>query len=304
VKYRLFNFGDPVARQAMIDLMSDLITQEGIDIYRQDCNFSLSPFWDQADTSDRQGITQIRYVQGLLEFWDELRRRHPQLMLDIVQRGDLDSIARGVDLSRADYPIFPEADPIANQLGTEGLAYWRPHFGTVLEMRPNENYRLRSGFAPGLSFALFNVSGTRDQVGKFIPPDFPFDWLRGEITLLKKARPYYYGDYYPMLPCSGNISCDTEADKEQSADFEWAAWQFNRTDQGDGMVQAFRRTKNEEPSKTVLLRALDASAKYLITDSDGGASSTLSGEELMHQGLRIEIKDKPGAAILFYQKAK
>jgi alpha-galactosidase len=89
VKFRMFDFGNPAAREYMIDSMSELIDQQGIDIYRQDCNFALAPFWTQADTVDRQGITQIRYVEGLLEFWDGLRRRHPQLILDIVQRGDL-----------------------------------------------------------------------------------------------------------------------------------------------------------------------------------------------------------------------
>ena len=148
---------------------------------------------------DRQGITQIRYVEGLLEFWDELRRRHPQLILDIVQRGDLESISRAVDLSRADYPVSPDADPIGNQLSTEGLAYWRPHYGTLLQMRPRDNYHFRSGFAPGLSFALFNVAGTKDQIGSFIPADFPFDWLRTQVAQLKRVRPYYYGDYYPLL---------------------------------------------------------------------------------------------------------
>lgn len=293
VRFRLFNFGDPVAREAMVNLISNLITEEGIDIYRQDCNFALSPFWAQADTRDRRGITQIRYVEGLLEFWDELRHRHPQLILDIVQRGDLDSISRGVDLTRADYPVSPDADPMGNQVATEGLAYWRPHFGTVLEIRPRDNYDFRSGFAPGLSFALFNGAGTKDQVGKFIPPDFPFDWLRDQIALLKRARPYYYGDYYPILPCSANIDCDTSG-QEQSADFEWAAWQFNRPDQGDGMIQAFRRVKNGESSKNLVLRGLDAGANYVITDSENEASAPISGADLMQQGLRVEVGENPG----------
>ncbi len=167
VKFRLFDFGNPAARQFMIDSMSDLITKEGIDIFRQDCNFALAPFWAQADSIDRQGMTQIRYVEGLLEFWDELRRRHPQLILDIVQRGDLESISRAVDLSRADYPVSPDADPIGNQISTEGLAYWRPHYGTLLQMRPRDTYHFRSGLAPGLAFALFNVAGTKGSGRQF-----------------------------------------------------------------------------------------------------------------------------------------
>jgi alpha-galactosidase len=302
VKWRLFNFGDPAARRFMTDLMSDIIDKEGIDVFRQDCNFAPAPFWAQADTRDRQGIAQIRYVEGLLQFWDELRRRHPQLMLDLVQRGDLDSIARGIDLSRADYPVSPDADPIGNQVSTEGLAYWRPHFGTIFQIRPRDDYHFHSGFAPGSGFALFNTGGTPQQVGKFIPADFPFDWLRGEIAQLKRARPYYYGDYYPMLPCSSNADCMPGASAEVSAEFEWAAWQFNRPQQGDGMVQAFRRDGNGDDAKRLLLRGLEPGRRYQVTDLEAGTKSTVSGNELMERGLQVKIDKKPGAALLVYER--
>ena len=257
VKFRLFNFGNAAAREYMTNFMSDFITQQGIDIFRQDCNFTLAPLWAQVDTPGRKGITEIRYVEGLLQFWDELRRRHPQLILDIAQRTDLETISRGVDLVPSDYAVSPDADPIANQLSTEGLEYWRPHFGTLLQIRPRDNYQFRSGFAPGMSFALFNVAGTPDEVGSFIPPNFPFDWLRTMIRQLKEVRPYYYGDYYPLLPCSSNSDCVSGQSNERSANFEWAAWQFNRPEQGDGMVQAFRRPQSGESAKDLRLRGLD-----------------------------------------------
>ncbi len=44
----------------MTEAMSDLITKEGIDVFRKDCNFALAPFWAQGDAPDRQGMTQIR----------------------------------------------------------------------------------------------------------------------------------------------------------------------------------------------------------------------------------------------------
>jgi alpha-galactosidase len=304
VKFRMFDFGNPAARQYMIDSMSELIDKQGIDIFRQDCNFALAPFWTQADATDRQGITQIRYAEGLLEFWDELRRRHPQLILDIVQRGDLETISRAVDLSRADYPVSPDADPIGAQVSTEGLAYWRPHFGTLLQVRPNDTYHFRSGMAPGLAFALFNVAGYPNQVGKFIPADFPFDWMRTMVSQLKRIRPYYYGDYYPLLPCSENSDCATDPTRERSAAFEWAAWQFNRPEQGDGLVQAFRRDENDEPAKTLALRGLDPTAKYEVTDLDTKASRTISGRDLTQKGLHVEIKEKRSAAILIYTKVR
>ena len=304
VKFRMFDFGNPAARQFMIDSISDLIDKEGIDVYRQDCNFALTPFWTQNDATDRQGITQIRYAEGLLEFWDGLRRRHPQLILDIVQRGDLETISRAVDLSRADYPVSPDADPIGAQISTEGLAYWRPHFGTLLQVRPRDTYHFRSGMAPGLAFALFNVAGYPNQVGNFIPADFPYDWMRNMVAQLKLVRPYYYGDYYPLLPCSENSDCATNPSKERSAAFEWAASQFNRPEQGDGMVHAFRRDQNGESWKNLPLRGLDLSAKYEVTDLDAQKPSTISGKELMQQGLHVEIEAERGAAIIIYKKIR
>ena len=304
VKFRMFDFGNPVARQYMIDSISDLIDKQGIDVYRQDCNFALAPFWEKNDTTDRQGITQIRYAVGLLEFWDGLRRRHPQLILDIVQRGDLETISRAVDLSRADYPVSPDADPIGAQISTEGLAYWRPHFGTLLQVRPNDTYHFRSGMAPGLAFALFNVAGYPNQVGNFIPADFPYDWMRNMVAQLKLVRPYYYADYYPLLPCSANSDCSTDPSKERSAAFEWAAWQFNRAEQGDGMVQAFRRDEDDETTKDLRLRGLDTAATYEITNLDTKTPTTVSGKELMQQGLHVEIKEKRGAVIIVYRKVR
>jgi alpha-galactosidase len=302
VKFRLFDFGNPAARQYMIDSMSDLIDKQGIDIFRQDCNFALAPFWAQNDASDRQGITQIRYAEGLLEFWDGLRRKHPQLILDIVQRGDLETISRAVDLSRADYPVSPDADPVGAQVSTEGLAYWRPHFGTILQIRARDTYHFRSGFAPGLGFALFNGAGYPNQVGKFIPPDFPFEWMRSMVAQLKLARPYYYGDYYPLLPCSANSDCATDPRLERSAAFEWVAWQFNRPEDGDGMVQVFRRDEAEETVRDLRLRGLDPAATYEVSNLDSLTPTAASGSELMQHGLHVELMEKRTTAVIIYKK--
>jgi alpha-galactosidase len=302
VKYRLFDMGNPTARRYMIDWISEFITQQGIDIYRQDCNFDLSYFWSRADAGDRQGITEIRYVEGLLQFWDELRRKHPLLILDVCQRCDLETMSRALDLTRADYPVSPGADPIAGQMSTQGLVYWRPHFGTCLQTRPRDTYYFRSAASPGLVFSTFNGAGTREQVGKFTPPDYPFDWLRTMVEQLKRVRPYYYGDYYPLSPCSTRGDCTMEGSKERSAAWEWAAWQFNRPEEGDGILQAFRRDKCEEATKTYRLRHLDPSAHYEITNFDVEGSLTRSGKELMEAGLAMEIKDQPGAALIAYKR--
>ncbi len=291
VRFRLFSFGDPEARKWMTDRISMLIADIGIDIYRQDCNFGLAEFWKAADTGTRQGMAEIRYVEGLLEFWDELRRRHPHLVLDITQRGDLETISRGVDLTRSDYTVAPDSDPIGNQAATMGLAHWRPHFGTCIQVRPGDTYHFRSAFCPGLVFSPFNVSGTREQTGSFAAADFPYDWARTMVAQLKRARPHYYGDYYPLTACTLERS-------------QWSGYQMHRPDLREGMVLMLRRPDSPFESGRFRLRGLDADALYTIEDADSGRVARLSGNALVREGLEIRIDEAPGTRLLFYREGK
>ena len=68
-------------------------------------------YWRAADVPDRQGITEIRYVTGLLAYWDELRRRRPDMLIDTCasggRRNDLETLRRAVPLWRSDYAFEP-----------------------------------------------------------------------------------------------------------------------------------------------------------------------------------------------------
>ena len=70
------------------------------------------------------------------------------------------------------------------------------------------------------------------------------------------------------------------------------------------MVQAFRRDENDEPSRNLPLRGLDPAAMYEVTNLDAKSPNTISGNNLMQQGLHVEIKEKRGAAIIIYKKKR
>ena len=75
-------------------------------------------FWRDNDAEDRQGITEIRHVEGYLAYWDELRRRHPEMLIDTCasggRRNDLETLRRAVPLLRSDFqaPVRPAGRPI------------------------------------------------------------------------------------------------------------------------------------------------------------------------------------------------
>jgi len=80
------------------------------------------------------------------------------------------------------------------------------------------------------------------------------------------------------------------------------AWQFNRPESGDGMVQVFRRHDSPYETATYGLRGLEEAASYDVTDIDTGEARRLSGRELIQRGLPVRIVQKPGALVFTYKK--
>ena len=277
---RLLDLGNSEARQWLTDHIDHLLTEQGIDLYRQDFNMDPLEFWRANDAPDRQGITEIRHVTGYLAYWDELRRRHPDMLIDTCasggRRDDLETLRRAVPLWRSDYGYD---DPPAMQDLTYGLAFWVPFFGTGV--RTSNAYSFRSTMAMALGY------GGPDPHDKNI--DFP-----GLVRLASQWRqvaPYFYGDYYPLTPYTTD-------------DGAWMAWQFNRPHTGDGMVQAFRRSKSPFEAARFKLRGLDEGAMYVVRNLDTLGEMRFSGRDLEEQGLPMEIKDQPAAVIVTYEKVK
>ena len=76
------NLGNPAAREWVTETVSALVRDNKLDIYRQDFNMNTLPLWQGNDSSDRQGITEAKYIAGLYLFWDTLRARFPHLIIE------------------------------------------------------------------------------------------------------------------------------------------------------------------------------------------------------------------------------
>jgi alpha-galactosidase len=276
---KLLNLGNPEARQWLTEHVDNLITEQGIDLYRQDFNFDPLSFWRANDAEDRQGITEMGHVTGYLAYWDELRRRHPNILIDTCasggRRNDLETLRRAVPLTRSDYAFD---DPTGMQDLTYGAALWIPFFGTGL--RATEPYSFRSTMEPSLG-----VGPDPRQRG------LAFDLLRRLLAQWRQVADNYYGDYYPLTSYS-------------TANDAWMAWQFDRPESGEGMVQAFRRPNSSIESERFKLRGLDPAARYVVTNLDVSGQTEVTGRELMENGLLISLKAQPDAALIAYQRVK
>jgi alpha-galactosidase len=272
----LVNFGNPEAWKWFVKRVDDLLVSEGIDIYRQDFNMDPLPHWRAKDAADRQGITEIRHVCGLLAFWDELLRRQPGRMFDNCasggRRNDLESMRRGVPYTKSDYAL----EPVGVQCETYGISLWLPYYAATW-MWNEDPYTCRSNMAH-VTGALLKPDDTSH--GKQLPKRLD-EWRKTVVN--------FWGDFWPLTPYS-------------LANNVWLAWQFDRPEVGEGVVQVFRRAENARESARFTLRGLEPNAVYVLTNLDVAGTTVKTGRELMNGGLFVVLKDKPGAAIITYKK--
>ena len=255
----IFRFSDPKAVAWMTDLMAKCIRDWGIDIFRNDRNTNPLPFWQAADSPDRQGITEIRQIEGFYALWDGLLQRFPKLEIDNanwrVTGPDLEAMKRSIgSLTRTEIagPGIPY--PTAEQMGIEELSQWIPLHATLLHADSPYDFRstATTGVAIGLDLQSPYVSSAE---------------LRKGIAEVKEQRPYWLGDFYPLTA----INTDNTA---------WAGWQLHRTDLQAGFVTLFRRPKSTESTKEVMLHGIDPAAQYEVTMAesfDPGPTQILSG---------------------------
>jgi alpha-galactosidase len=282
----LLNLGLPAARQWVTDKVSTLVKDIGLAWYRQDFNMDCLDQWRGNDAPDRQGMTEIRHIEGLYAFWDELRKRHPNLMIDNCASGgrriELELLGRSMPLWRSDYQCQgPTADPIGGQVHTAGLSYWIPLHGTSASAGPMDTYAFRSNLSAALQYWAPAEVATSPAVR---------DWCLAMIRQYKQARPLFYGDYYPLTKTS------TQADT-------WSAIQLHRGDLGQGMLLLLRRAESPFESARFKLGGLVAEASYEFTDADTGKKVTYGGKELM-SGTTWTIDTPRTGQLVFYRQVK
>lgn len=280
----LFNLGIPEARAFLTDLLSGIIQEGGVTCLRQDFNTRPAPFWKAADLPDRVGISEIRHVEGLYAMWDELLARHPGLIIDNCASGgrriDLETISRSIALWRSDVQCFPNFSLTAMQNQTYGLSLWVPlSAGVATEL---STYAFRSGFSPAM-VVPWGERGRKD------PAAFPSVWARQMIGEIKEIRPYFYGDFYPLVSFS-------------LADDAWAAWQFDRPDLGEGTVVTLRRPKSPFSRLEAALRGLAPDATYEIYFHERNLREKRSGRDLLEGGIVVDIEQAPGSELVTYKR--
>ena len=274
---QLFALHIPAARRWLTDRMDKFVTEAQVDWMRWDFNIAPLGFWRRNDTPDRQGITEIQYIEGLYAMWDDLESRHPGLVIDVCASGgrriDLETLSRGLPLWHSDMQC-DGPNPAADQLQNAGLFRWVPLHGCAA-----------AGYEPDYIFRSAMTGGNiHMQTGN--PTDMGAA-IKRTTAILRKVRPYLTGDFYPLFP-------------HREHDVVWFGYQFHRPDLNAGMVLLFRRERCFEESASVKLQSIDAQAKYEVCFEDTAEKRTLTGVELA--SLKLTVPTTPGSVLVFYKK--
>jgi alpha-galactosidase len=283
----VWKIADPEARRFLIDFLSERIERWDVDIYREDFGIGAPP----EEGPDRVGIAEMRHVEGFYEIWSELIRRRPGLLIDNCcgggRRIDLETGKLAFTLWRSDYNDIgqglkgPENWPRmaqADQVMVTGLSLYVPfHTGPIWDVRP---YCFRSAMTSGI--VLYNDLD-RDE--------WSDELARQAIAELKRLRPLFQGDLYPLLPLG-------------TSQAEWYAYQLDRPDLGEGCALFFRRPECPGSTCAVRLHNIDAQATYRVSITGEtyaeGEPREVPGRELCRP--TVEIDSQPGSALLRYHR--
>ena len=257
----LLNLGDPAACDWVIETACGLVASNHLDVYRQDFNIpNIQDYWRTLDSPGRIGVAEMKYIAGLYRFWDALRVRYPNLLLENCASGgrrlDFELISRAHTYCRTDNAIGNKgAEQIVSmQAISQNLLPYLPFQGS--ETRPANLCDDYSFFSTIATSGVF----TPTDWGAFVsrePTDGETDWYRRTFVFVQeRMRPYFTGDYHPLT------------DEMDLAENRLCAWQFHRPDLEAGFVVAFRRA-SAPGALRVGFRGIDPSALYKVTHADG-----------------------------------
>lgn len=273
----LANFGLPQVQDHFFNIVNGFMKLPGFGFYRQDFNMEPLDHWRDNDAPDRQGITEMKYIEGLYAYWDRLAQSYPDAVREGCAAGgrriDLEAIMRMQIHQKSDFWF----DNTVDQAMTWGLSQYLPNnllFAPIMQL---DDYSFHSVLAGSVCLG-------------WITDDPKFDMQKAEVLLeqYKAVRHCLVGGWYPLLPYSRDETM-------------WCASQYHRRDLNEGVVIVFRRPQSPITKATFPLNEIDPSLTYELTIWPAEERRTVAGTELIN-GINVELKNMPDSTLIWYRK--
>ena len=281
----LANFGLREVQDYFFGIVKGFMDLPGFRFYRQDFNMDPLPYWRHSDTStslsagppDRQGIAEMKYIEGLYAYWDRIAAAWPDALLEECASGgrriDLETLRRMHIHQKTDYWFDNEVD----QASLWGLSQYLPNNAVVAHLNRLDDYSFHSTLASSLCLGWIADA-----------PDFDAAGAKKLADRYRAIRHLLIGAWYPLLPQT----------REKT---HWLAMQFHRPDLDEGMILAFRRAESPYPTAEVSLRGLDPKAAYELRSDATGKALRAKGAELMAK-FPLTLPERHTSDLIVYRK--
>lgn len=259
----LLNLGNPDAVEWISGTIIGFMKDNKIDIFRTDYNLDPLPYWRASDEPQRKGITEIRYIEGLLRFWDNLWEAFPGLLIDNCSSGgrrlDVETLTRSISMWRSDLGCSDERPDHRyytwSQNITVGLSRYLPFHQN--QIWSPDAYCTRSAMSEGSSAAFHMLT-----------PDYDPQLHSASLKEVKRYASWRRCKMLPITPFTNSEDC-------------WFA--YTLTENHEGCAFVFRRDNCKEKQYTLILPEIDDTLTYdceLCDEQRRVKRFTLTGKEL------------------------
>ncbi len=236
---------------------------------------------------DGSNATDVSYhaTRGYYAVYEQLRRRHPALLLEICNDGgrmvDFGSAAHGDYFS-----ITDTYDPLSNRRAFYDASYVLPPamLETYVASWPTPRletlrYMLRSGMQGWFSLML--------DTGP---------WTVAQRDAARQAFALYKSALRPLIR-----SADLYHVSDRPDGLHWDGIEYYSTRLGRGVLFAFRGAAEGEPEHRFRMQGLDPRKRYRLDFVDRGAAArtVISGRSLMQEGLAVLLPEPLSSELVF-----
>ncbi len=265
------DLGNPDCFEWTTGRIVKLLTDNRVDMYREDNNANPGPLWRERDQLDgRPGMTECNFVDAHYRMWDRIIQATAAhggcAFCDSCASGggrnDLESLRRGIPLLRSDADRTTTALRLSM---TTSFNRYVPFCGANTKEKKEQLaltgttdvYTWRASYLP-----ILNVDS------QFVcDPGQDFSVLRQGINEWKSIRHLLLKDFYVLTPW--------HAPDDRRG---FTAYAYHDPDTGQGVLFVFRMEECERDTVTLRLPFADAARPYHLTSCDGEKDRTTTGK--------------------------
>ncbi|MGE5528487.1 MAG: alpha-galactosidase [Patescibacteria group bacterium] len=292
---------NPEGRRWALETLDGLITSLGLDWIKFDFNLDPGAGCNRTDHGHGASDGLYRHFLAYLGLIDEIRRRHPNVLLEACAGGGLclnPAVFRHFDctfLSDPDYPVhnlqvlWGFLDMAAPDAALHWC--WSETRGVYESFDPRD---------PGLTPAKLDYIVRTGMLTRFgfsqRLPDLPA-WVRERFVHHIKL----YKDRIAPLVREARVHRLTGQPLRDGGGDRWCALEYLMPDGGRGALFVFR-LPGAEPCRRIALRGLHPHRNYrLAWDGEAAPPSAASGEELCGRGIDFRGLGEEESRLVFFE---